>query len=71
VPSPAKGLVERGLMRIDTTQRWPRLMFTETGLVALRTMMTDRRLADPRRYAHIRQELGILSGACIPTTRRT
>jgi hypothetical protein len=71
VPLPAKGLVERGLMRIDTTQRWPRLMFTETGLVALRTMMTDRRLADPRRYAHIRQELGILSGACIPTTRRT
>jgi hypothetical protein len=71
VPLPAKGLVERGLMRIDTTQRWPRLLFTDTGLVALRTMMTDRRLADPERYAHIRQELGILSGACIPTTRRT
>ena len=52
VPLPAKGLIERGLMRIDTTQRWPRLLFTETGLVALRTMMTDRRLADPARYAH-------------------
>jgi hypothetical protein len=22
-------------------------------------MMTDRRLADPKKYAHIRQELGI------------
>jgi hypothetical protein len=63
VPLPAKGRVERGLMRIDTTQHWPRLVFTETGLMALRTMMTDRRLADPERYAHIRQELGILSGA--------
>ena len=50
---PAKGTVERGLMRIDTTQHWPRLMFTETGLMALRTMMTDRRLADPERCAHI------------------
>src|SRR5580704_6385789 len=59
VPLPAKGLIERGLMRIDTTERWPRLLFTETGLVALRTMMTDRRLADPARYAHIRRELGI------------
>jgi hypothetical protein len=53
VPLPAKGTVERGLMRIDTTQHWPRLMFTETGLMALRTMMTDRRLADPERCAHI------------------
>jgi hypothetical protein len=59
VPLPAKGLIERGLMRIDTTQHWPRLLFTETGLGALRAMMADRRLADPARYAHIRQELGI------------
>jgi hypothetical protein len=59
VPLPAKGLIERGLMRIDSTQRWPRLLFTETGLEALRTMMMDRRLADPARYAHIREELGI------------
>jgi hypothetical protein len=34
--------------------------------VALRTMMTDRRLADLERYAHIRQELGIPSGAGAP-----
>ena len=56
---PARGLVERGLMRIDITQPWPRLLFTETGLAALRAMMTDRRLADPVKFAHIRQELGI------------
>ena len=55
----AKGLVERGLMRIDTGGRMPRLFFTEAGLAALRTMMMDGRLADPKKFAHIRQELGI------------
>jgi hypothetical protein len=63
VPLPAQGRIERGLMRIDSTQHWPRLLFTEAGLVALRTMMTDRRLADLEKYAHVRQELGIPSGA--------
>ncbi len=67
VPLPAKGLIERGLMRIDTTQHWPRLLFTETGLGALRTMMMDRRLADPEKYAHVRQELGIPSGDRAPS----
>jgi hypothetical protein len=55
----AKGLVERGLMRLDTSGRLPRLFFTEAGLAALCTMMTDRRLADPKKFAHVRQELGI------------
>ena len=55
----AKGLVERGLMRLDSGQRLPRLFFTEAGLVTLRAMMADRRLADPKRFAHVRQELGI------------
>jgi hypothetical protein len=55
----AKGLLERGLMRLDTSQRLPRLFFTETGLTELRTMMMDRRLADPKKFAHVRQELGI------------
>jgi hypothetical protein len=55
----AKGLVERGLMRLDSGQRLPRLVFTEAGLAELRTMMADRRLADPKKFAHIRQELGI------------
>jgi hypothetical protein len=51
----AKGLVARGLMRLDTSQRLPRLLFTEAGLAELRTMMRDRRLADPQKFAHIRQ----------------
>ena len=55
----AKSLLERGLMRLDTGERLARLVFTETGLAALRAMMSDRRLADPKKFAHIRQELGI------------
>jgi len=59
LPPAAKGLVERGLLRLDTTGRLPRLFFTEAGIDALRAMMADRRLADPEKFAHIRQELGI------------
>ena len=54
LPPPAKSLVERGLVRLDTSPTIPRLFFTETGMIALRQMMADRRLAD----------LGCASGGC-------
>ena len=59
IPAAAEGLIARGLMRLDASTTWPHLFFTESGLAALRTMMRDRRLADPAAFAHIRQELGI------------
>jgi len=59
VPQAAAGLLERGLLRLDATSRWPRLFFTDAGLAALRTMMADARLANPSKFAHVRQELGI------------
>jgi hypothetical protein len=59
IPPTAKGLLERALMRLDTSGRLPRLFFTDAGLAELRAMMSDRRLADPVTFAHIRQELGI------------
>jgi hypothetical protein len=59
VPPVARSLIDRGLMRLDTSERLPRLFFTEAGLVELRAMIADRRLADPKRFAHVRQELGI------------
>ena len=55
LPPTAKGLVERGLMRLDTEEHLPRLFFTETGLAMLRAMMADRRFADPEKFAHVRQ----------------
>jgi hypothetical protein len=59
LPPVAGSLLDRGLMWLDTGQRLPRLFFTEAGLVELRAMMADRRLTDPKRFAHVRQELGI------------
>jgi hypothetical protein len=59
VPPVAQGLLDRGLMRLDTTQHMPRLFFTVAGLGALRAMMADRRFADPEKFAHVRHELGL------------
>jgi len=59
LPPAATSLLERGLMRLDTTSRAARLFFTEPGLDALRVMMADRRLANPEKFAHVRQELGL------------
>jgi hypothetical protein len=44
-------------MRLDTSGRLPRLFFTDVGLAELRAMTSDRRLADPVKFAHVRQEL--------------
>ena len=59
IPPRTGSLLARGLMRLDASQRPPRLFFTEHGLSALRAMMRHRRLADPVKFAHVRRELGI------------
>jgi hypothetical protein len=59
LPPAAQSLIDRGLMRLDTTARSPRFFFTPEGLAALRRMMADPRLANPQKFAHIRRELGI------------
>jgi hypothetical protein len=59
VPPVARGLIDKGLMRLDADGRLPMLYFTEAGIVALRAMMSDRRLANPEKFAHVRRELGI------------
>jgi hypothetical protein len=46
-------------MRLDTSQRLPRLFFTEAGLGELHKMMADRRYADPDKFGDVRRELGI------------
>ncbi len=59
IPEAAQTMLDRGLLRLDTTLRPPRLFFTEDGLAELRAMMADRRLADPAKFGHIRDELGL------------
>jgi hypothetical protein len=59
LPPAAKSLLERELVRLDTSQAFPRLLFTEAGIEALRTMMRDPRFADPEKFAHVHRELAI------------
>ena len=49
-------------MRLQPTPWPPRLFFTEAGLLALRAMLTDRRFANSKTFAHVRRELGIDPG---------
>jgi hypothetical protein len=42
----------------------------DAGLVELRAMMADRRLADPVKFAHIRRELGIYPQPAIQKAAR-
>jgi hypothetical protein len=59
LPPAAKNLVDRGLMRLDPSRKIPSLFFTDAGMIALRQMMAERRLADPATFGHVRRELGI------------
>jgi hypothetical protein len=65
LPPAGKSLVERGLMRLDTSRHPPRLFFTRQGTSALRCMMANPRLADPEKFAHIRRELGLEPGSTV------
>ena len=62
VPPPVRSMLERGLVALRTDRGWTRAYFTPAGLDALREMARDRRLLDPVRYAHVRQELGLDPG---------
>jgi len=46
-------------MRLDPSRKIPWLFFTDAGMIALRRMMAERRLADPATFGHVRRELGI------------
>jgi hypothetical protein len=52
-------MIDRGLLRLEKSEGFPRLFFTEPGLAALRRMVADKRFANPAKFAHIRRELGI------------
>jgi hypothetical protein len=45
-------------MRLDATYRIPQPFFTDKGLDELGAM-ADQRLANPEKYAHIPQQLGL------------
>jgi hypothetical protein len=59
VPPVARGLIDKGMLRLDADRKPPVLFFTAAGLATLRAMMSDTRLANPNKFAHVRRELGI------------
>jgi hypothetical protein len=61
LPAAVQSMLARGLVEIRTG-RGPRAVFTPTGLVALRQLLSDRRAMDPVRFAHLRRELGLDDG---------
>ena len=61
IPPAVQSMLDRGLLRLEITQRGPRAYFTKTGLAALRQLVRDRRAMDPTRFAHLREELGLTS----------
>jgi hypothetical protein len=61
IPPAVQTMLDRGLVELRTTDRWPRAFFTENGMAALRQLVLDRRAMDPARFAHLRRELGLTS----------
>ena len=63
IPAPLRTMVDRGLMEVRTGTPMPKAFFTESGLVALRLLASDRRYMDPQKFAHVRTELGLQATA--------
>jgi len=61
IPPPVHSMMDRGLMELQTTNTGPRAFFTEAGLAALRQLVLDRRAMDPKRFGHLRAELGLMN----------
>jgi hypothetical protein len=56
-------MVDRSLMDVRTDAPLPKAFFTESGLVALRLLASDRRYMDPQIFARVRTELGLQAKA--------
>jgi len=59
IPPAVQSMMDRGLVEVRVSERGPRAFFTEAGQRELRRLVLDRRYMDPKRFAHLRQELGL------------
>jgi hypothetical protein len=59
LPAAVQSMLDRGLVEVRPGPRGVRGFFTETGLAAVRQLVADRRLMNPRSFAHLRLELGL------------
>ena len=60
IPKAIQTMIDRGLVEIRRNPMGRQAaFFTEARLEALRQLLRDRRIMDPERFAHLRQELGL------------
>src|SRR5215470_4448241 len=59
LPPAVLSMIERGLVELRSGPRGVRGFFTEAGTAALRQLVADRRLMNPKTFAHLRLELGL------------
>jgi hypothetical protein len=59
VPPVVQTMLDRGLLEIRADLPMPTAYFTGPGIAALRLLALDRRYLDPKKFAHIRAELGL------------
>jgi hypothetical protein len=59
LPPAVRSMIERGLVELRPGPRGVRGFFTEAGVAALRQLLADRRLMNPKTFAHLRLELGL------------
>jgi hypothetical protein len=76
LPPPAKDLINRGFMRLDTSRSIPRLFFTETGMMALRQMIwrsfsTGLITTDEDQTPHAGRQQGVGMARCRSTSFAT
>jgi hypothetical protein len=58
LPPAVRNMIERGLVELRSGSRGVRGFFTEAGVAGLRELIADRRLMNPKTFAHLRLELG-------------
>jgi hypothetical protein len=59
LPPAVRSMIERGLVELRSGPRGVRGFFTEPGLAAVRQLVADRRLMNPKTFAHLRLEFGL------------
>jgi hypothetical protein len=59
LPPAVRRMIERGLVELRSGQRGVRGFFTEAGVASIRQLVADRRLINPKTFAHLRLELGL------------
>jgi hypothetical protein len=52
-------MIERGLVELRSGPRGVRGFFTGAGVAAMRELVGDSRLMNPKTFAHLRLELGL------------